>query len=228
MATKRQAGQYELVLENRQLVFIFFGAVVLCAVFFALGFLVGREQRDWGWRASTENPETTGKKSSSPSTTPAKKEVTPSAAKDGKAVDQDAISKELTFFKTVEGQSKTSDYKVNPSPAGKSRENEKGDSSRSKEAAEANSKPAPAVAPHPSFATTLLFQVAALSKKLEAETLVRKLKEKGFQAFVVSPPADSAVDKLYRVQVGPFTDSRVAEQVKNKLVASGYPPLVKK
>lgn len=227
MATKRQAGQYELILENRQLVFIFFGAVVLCAVFFALGFLVGREQRDWGRRAANQNAESGGNKPASPPPVPAKKEGPTTAVKNGKTPDQDAISKELTFFKTVEGKSNAGDYKVNTGKTGPPVDNKKIDPSRTKESAETNSKSTPAAAGHPS-ATTILFQIAALSKPVEAETLVRKLKEKGFQAFVVSPPADSGVDKLYRVQVGPFSDAAVAEQVKGKLVANGYSPIVKK
>ena len=35
-------GQYDIVLENRQITIIFFAVVVLCAVFFALGYIVGK------------------------------------------------------------------------------------------------------------------------------------------------------------------------------------------
>src|ERR1022692_2475901 len=39
---KGEDGQYELILETRQVLVIFLFAVVLCGVFFGLGFVVGR------------------------------------------------------------------------------------------------------------------------------------------------------------------------------------------
>jgi cell division septation protein DedD len=235
MTAKRPSGQYELVLENRQLVFIFFGAVMLCAIFFALGFLVGREQRDLGWRAGTgtldgSGPADTGTKSA------AKKAGVATNAATPKSTDQDAINKELTFYKTVEGKSAPGDYGVK-TPANAS------STSASKQAppqpSPSQSSPpqaAPAPAPAPSAPPTgarpgtpmIIYQVAALSKSLEAEALARKLKEKGFQAFIVSPSAGSGGDKLYRVQIGPFSDPAIAEQVKAQLVASGYAPITRK
>ncbi|MFQ5926271.1 MAG: SPOR domain-containing protein [Terriglobia bacterium] len=41
---KGKGGAYEMVLETRHLVGVFFGVVVLCAVFFTLGFVLGRDQ----------------------------------------------------------------------------------------------------------------------------------------------------------------------------------------
>src|SRR5882724_3513849 len=38
-------GQYELVLENKQVLGIFFAAAILCGIFFGLGFLVGRSSK---------------------------------------------------------------------------------------------------------------------------------------------------------------------------------------
>lgn len=43
--TKENKGRhYEMVLEDRQLLLIFFAVVALCAVFFTLGFFLGRSQ----------------------------------------------------------------------------------------------------------------------------------------------------------------------------------------
>ncbi len=39
---KSDEGQYELILENRQVIAIFFVAAALCGVFFALGYMVGK------------------------------------------------------------------------------------------------------------------------------------------------------------------------------------------
>jgi DedD protein len=223
MATKRSSGQYELVLENRQLVFILFGAVLICGIFFTLGFLVGREQRDLSGISDTSKLQ--GEESAGPSNKAAsKKEAPPPDASKPKKADQDAINKELTFYKTVEGKS-AGNPKVNSKEESRSGEKEK--NQPSSRAATPPPKTTPAVtAPAPT--NTIIYQIAALSKSDDAQALVRKLKEKGIQAFLVSPPSDSGSDKLYRVQVGPFSDSNVAEQMKAKLVANGYTPITKK
>lgn len=226
MATKRSSGQYELVLENRQLVFIFFGAVMLCAIFFALGFLVGREQRDLNWRAETAKPEGGEPGDTSAKTSP-KKEARTSEASKAKNADQDAINKELTFYKTVEGKS-AQKFKVNPKEEPASRGKETATAEKSAPPSSPAPSPGTAMASPGLQAMTVIFQVAALSKSDEAQALVRKLKDKGFPAFLVSPPPDSSKDKLYRVQIGPFSDPTAAEQVKAKLVASGYTPITKK
>ena len=223
MATKRSAGQYELVLENRQLVFILFGAVLLCGIFFTLGFLVGREQHDLSGRNDTSKLE--GEESAVPTNKPAaKKEVSPPDASKPKKADQDAINKELTFYKTVEGKS-AGNPKVNPKE-----ESSAGDKGKNQSPSRASKEPPKTVPVTTATAApnTIIYQVAALSKSDDAQALVHKLKEKGFQAFLVSPPGDSGSDRLFRVQVGPFSDSNVAEQIKAKLVANGYTPITKK
>jgi DedD protein len=223
MATKRSSGQYELVLENRQLVFIFFGAVLLCGIFFTLGFVVGREQQDLSWRNDPSKLE--GEPSAaSPGKVSVKKEPSVPDSSKAKKVDQDAINKELTFYKTVEGKTAGSP-KVNPREETAPKEREK--PSSTKTAATAPPKGAP-VAAVSTPTNAIVYQVAALSKSDEAQALVHRLKEKGFQAFLVSPPADSGTDKLYRVQIGPFSDVTMAEQVKAKLVANGFTPITKK
>ena len=68
-------------------------------------------------------------------------------------------------------------------------------------------------------------QVAAVSKQEDAESLVDALKKKQYPAFVAS---NSTTDKLFRVQVGPFTDIKDAEAMRTRLVNDGYNPIVKK
>ena len=68
-------------------------------------------------------------------------------------------------------------------------------------------------------------QVAAVSKQEDADALVDALKKKEYSAFVAPI---TAVDKLFRVQVGPFSDIKDAESMRSKLVADGYSPILKK
>ncbi len=51
------------------------------------------------------------------------------------------------------------------------------------------------------------------------------LKKKDYTAFVAPV---SSTDKLYRVQVGPFSDIKDAETMRAKLVSDGYSPILKK
>jgi cell division septation protein DedD len=68
-------------------------------------------------------------------------------------------------------------------------------------------------------------QVAAVSKQEDADALVDALKKKDYPAFVA---AQSATDKLFRVQLGPFGDVKDAEAMRTKLVGDGYSPILKK
>ncbi len=228
MTTKRQSGQYELILENRQLVFIFFGAVMMCAIFFALGFLIGRDQRDFGWRSGTSSKlDLTGSAAPEPGKAASSETSTPTDNTNTKSSDQAAIDKELTFYKTVDGKSSGDDMKMSTPQESRSAAAENA----------ANTPAAAAVAPpgkivdtaaNRSVPNNIIFQIAALSKSVDAEVMVRKLKNQGFQAFLVSPPPDTTGSKLYRIQVGPFSNSTLAEQAKAKLIAGGYTPIVKK
>jgi len=67
-------------------------------------------------------------------------------------------------------------------------------------------------------------QVAAVSKQEDAEALVESLKGHQYQAIIANQPSD----KLFHVQVGPFTDIKEAESMRTKLVNDGYNPILKK
>lgn len=68
-------------------------------------------------------------------------------------------------------------------------------------------------------------QVAAVSKQEDAEALVDALKKKEYPAFVAST---SSSDRLFRVQVGPFSDIKDAEAMRARLIGDGYNPILKK
>ena len=78
------------------------------------------------------------------------------------------------------------------------------------------------VVPQPT--ASYFVQVAAVSKQEDAEALVESLKGRQYQAFI----ADPSGDKLFHVQVGPFTDVKEAESMRTRLVNDGYNPILKK
>ena len=67
-------------------------------------------------------------------------------------------------------------------------------------------------------------QVAAVSKQEDADALVDALKKKQYPAF----SANTASDKLFHVQVGPYGEIKDAETMRAKLVSDGYNPILKK
>src|SRR5258708_6231221 len=75
---------------------------------------------------------------------------------------------------------------------------------------------APLTPPQP--VASYFVQVAAVSKQEDAQALVDALKGRQYQAFI----ADAAPDKLFHVQVGPFTDVKEAESMRARLVDDGY------
>jgi DedD protein len=81
---------------------------------------------------------------------------------------------------------------------------------------------APLTPPQPT--ASYFVQVAAVSKQDDAQALVESLKGRQYQAFI----ADATPDKLFHVQVGPFTDVKEAESMRGRLVNDGYNPILKK
>jgi cell division septation protein DedD len=127
----------------------------------------------------------------------------------------------MTFYKSVE--QKDANPQLTPAADAKT--------DTAAAAAPANATPAPtppASTPDPTatLPTAAYFvQVAAVSKQEDADSLVEALKKKEYPAFVA---AQIATDKLFRVQVGPFSDIKDAETMRTRLVADGYSPILKK
>ena len=61
---------------------------------------------------------------------------------------------------------------------------------------------------------------------VDAQNLVKLLKSRGYPVYVLTPQQAHAGDKLYRVQVGPFTTRAAADATRDKLVGEGFRPFV--
>jgi DedD protein len=75
----------------------------------------------------------------------------------------------------------------------------------------------------PSATGNFMVQVAAVSHEEDAQLLVSALRAKGYP---VTAHADTG-DKLFHIQVGPFTNMKDATAAKQRLVADGYQPIIK-
>jgi len=189
----------EITLGTGKLLALFFGLVTLCAVFFALGFSFGRNSI-----AKMSAAEV------APSPVAAAASVRPSAMKNVSTTPAETTAPAPAANKATDDQA-TKDN----SPA-------TANTNTSAPATSAGSTPAdPAAAP---VLNGYYVQVAAVSKQEDADALVDALKKKQYPAF----SANTAPDKLFHVQVGPYADVKDAEAMRVKLVGDGYNPILKK
>jgi DedD protein len=187
----------EITLGTGKMLVLFFGLVALCAVFFGMGYSLGK---------NSAKPMGDAQTASGPSSS-----VRPTAVK---AAEPHAPS-DLTFYKAVgqkdpnaELTAKTTEASANP-PA-------------KTPASDGDAPPDPTALV--SGQSNYFVQVAAVSKQEDAEALVDALKKKQYAAFAANTPAD----KLFHVQVGPFSDIKDAENARGQLVKDGYNPILKK
>ncbi len=190
----------EITLGTGKMLALFFGLVALCAVFFAMGFSLGR---------TSEVKPSAAEASQLPATTAAN--IRPSAIK------PTAPAADMTFYKAVSDKNADSQLTVKsedtPAPA---------TDPMTPPATATTAPPAdPAVAPP---VNGYYVQVAAVSKPEDADALVDALKKKQYPAF----SATTQPDKLFHVQVGPYADIKDAEGMRAKLVSDGYNPILKK
>jgi cell division septation protein DedD len=186
----------EITLGTGRMLALFFGLVGICALFFGLGYALGKGSSKPAV-AAQEPPAKSEARSAVKPTAPAK----PSPG-------------DLTFYQAV----KQDDTGSQPAPAAN-------DASDSPVAAAT----AAGVAPHPLVGTvdsaSYFVQVAAVTKKDDAQALLSALKKKSYPVFIAT---NEPHDRLYHVQVGPFGDVKEAEAARARLVADGYNPILKK
>ena len=172
-----EANDTEITLGMGKMLMLFFGLVILCAVFFGMGFTMGKNSQ----KSSAElvaSPESATR----PFSTKAQE------MKHAEASQQPAATAQSTSTPSSSGDQPSAPSVLPPSGQG------------------------------------YFVQVAAVSKQEDAEALVEALKGRQYSAFIANQP----LDKLFHVQVGPFTDIKDAENTRTKLVSDGYNPILKK
>lgn len=203
-------------LSVRQLTFIFLGAVGVCALFFALGYLVGTNNRPPDSGLATEQVQPPGE---IPPT------VNPPAQTSNSAQTQADHSSQASVIEQNLNPSSTraaagappaaSAAKATPAPSDQNVQ-------RQPQAAfvPVHSRTRPS-------AHGVMVQVSASHARQEASTLVKRLKSQGYSAALVTPAEAGTHDHIYRVQVGPYTSRREAMRVMEKLGRAGFRPFIK-
>jgi DedD protein len=198
------------VLESRHLVGLFLGVVLLCGVFFTLGYVMGRTQYDSAVHAEDETP-VRPTVSSKPSPKSAESEKT--AANPG----------EWDFY-----GKKNNDH-LEPRPKAVTAPNRTEASSpavnapRAERHEEASSKLPAHVRPPRMLKNAIVLQVAALRHQGDALALADALQQKRFPSFVVTPTTDA----FYHVQVGPYPTEAAAEAARRALDHQGFKAIIK-
>src|SRR5260370_134817 len=223
MASGGRRGAGERVLESRHVIGLFLLMLVFSGVFFALGYVMGRNQYDGQVRAANNGmgsaepvlnvvPDVAPKKAVTPIKDSPDSDPATSAASDStwNFYDNAKSSKVPPHLQPVP--------KTSPAPPASRKVNAQTSAPpvvAPRAPVEKNSASAPLI---PNAA--IILQVAALAKQDDALALAGSLQKKHFSAYVQPPHKD----KYYRVQVGPFTDQKSADAAKKGLESAGLNP----
>ena len=215
MASIEKKSGGDFVLESRHLVGLFLLLVVIFGVVFTLGYLMGRSQSDSKVRAAVGAPPGFDE-SAAPS---AAKSKTRTESEDAQIPKKNS---DWDFYRSADPQAAADRLQPPPKPGAQS--------------APPSGTPKPAATPSraakPSSGAdgslipkgAIMLQVAAVLHQDDALALAQALQQKKFPAYVIPPGAD----KLFRVQVGPYSDNQTASAARQQLEANGFKSIIKR
>jgi cell division septation protein DedD len=209
------------VLESRHVIGLFMAVILLSGLFFTLGYVMGRNQTAGEVRAAdfrekpefpiNSRPEVISKRTNK--SAPAEKPLETAAPGNS----------EWEFYHA--GDSKKTEDRLKPAAVPASAALRKTEPVSAKKTAPQRTAATNAKSSRgqqiPGGAYTL--QVAALTKESDALDLAKRLQQRKFPAFVLSPHGD----KYYRVQVGPYADEKAAEAARKGLEGAGFNAFLK-
>jgi cell division protein FtsN len=197
----KETGEFELVVGDRQLLSGFFIGVLLLAVVFAMGYVLGQNSprsSKVATEAATANtgapdrPQPASPAEPKPNTTAAA--TPPESAKAGDNAAAEAAPQPTT-------QPAREPSAPTPTPPAAT----------------------PAAEPEADAANASYLQVTAQASRSSAEAVMKTLKESGFPATLRAGP-----NNLTAVWVGPYTDRKPLAEAKGKLEKAGFNPIIKK
>jgi len=208
---KSDEGELEFILGNKQLILVFMTVVVLLAVAFSMGYILGRNSTTPVEAAHTKSvpidsppPDAAQASSTPPSSAPEpstnpSQTITPPTGPETTHPEQPAPSKPAPEPKKQEVKVEP---KQKPAPVGPPAETQTAAAPSSQ-----GRQPAPG----------LYWQVAATSRP-GAEIISEVLARRGFHALV----APASRQGYFRVLVGPYEDAAAQAEARTKLEAVGF------
>ncbi|HUE88886.1 MAG TPA: SPOR domain-containing protein [Vicinamibacterales bacterium] len=190
-------GFHEIQLNGKQLVFLFMAGTVVAVVIFLLGVFVGRGVRTGAGEGDPLVAQQTTQAPDIPS-------VASSTGSDAPA----SASEDLSY-PTRLGSADAPREVLREAPAPPRSD------ARQATASPGPAAPAASGVPGEPPGEGFAIQLAALGKRQEAESIVRRLAGKGYSAYLMAPAEGGPA--VYRVRVGKFTDRREAESVSTRL-----------
>jgi cell division protein FtsN len=197
----KETGEFELVVGDRQLLSGFFIGVLLLAVVFAMGYVLGQNSPRSTKLATEAVATNTGAPNRPQPASPAepKPDTTAAAPAPGDA------EARATAAADVPPQPSTQPALDPSAPA----------------AAPPASAPVSTAEADPPNASYL--QVNVLASRSSAEAVMKTLKESGFPVILHAGP-----NNLTAVWVGPYTDRKPLAEAKGKLEKAGFNPIIRK
>jgi cell division septation protein DedD len=206
-------GEFELVIGNRQLLSGFFIVILLLAVTFAMGYVVGQNSPRSAKLADAGSPAQATQTATEGRPQPASGVIPVAAAPAGASAPSDQQpatgsgqppADSATATQPAQGTQPTTAAPA-PAPA----------------PAEANPPASASTAPVSELAPGSYWQVMALHQA-DAEVLVRTLKDMGLPSLMSPAP-----NNLMRVLVGPYNDAATMGRAKSQLENAGFHPIKK-
>jgi DedD protein len=220
MGVNGKRGSSDRVLESRHLVGLFLGVVLLCGVFFTLGYVMGRTQYGGPVHAEGQVAPIAPSKPS------------PAKSKDAQAVPAPAntewdfyAKKDNTHMEPAQKEMAPKETGAAPAaiPAVVTKTTGSAPAATTKPVA-APVKPAANYPPPKLPKGSIILQVAALKREGDAMKMADEIQQKRYPSFVFMLPSDG----LYHVQVGPYADEKSAENAKRTLEQIGFKSIIKR
>ncbi|HXB62542.1 MAG TPA: SPOR domain-containing protein [Acidobacteriaceae bacterium] len=210
-----QERDREITLSMGVILSIFFALVLVCALFFGMGYTLGRRSS----QSQTSADGTAGDSSSfngfKPSPQSVAAQPVPASAAPATASSGGSTDSSDTSAPEADGDASTPAEAVPPASA-----------SSAAPVMPASTKPAAATQPPAPIETTQqssIVQVAAVSHQEDADVLLSALKKQGYAVYAEPNPQD----KLIHIQLGPFANRNDANAMRQRLLADGYNAIVK-
>ena len=219
-------GFHEIQLNGKQLVFLFMAATVVSVVIFLCGVLVGRGVRvergaeELAALGDVPSAELAVAGRAAPALDGEREAEAPVPDIQGLSYPQRLEGAAGDTFKPVSAtpESTPARREVPTEPAAVAPAKPmaaKPEAAAAPEARAAASAPAGNVGQAVPSGQNWVVQIAALNTRNDAEAIARRLSNKGYSAYVATPPDGSPV--VFRVRVGPFKTRREADSMAGRL-----------
>lgn len=215
----------EISLGTGTILAIFFTLALVCAVFFGLGYSMGRKSAQPAM-ATLSGPVSIGNSNGlKPSATSGNTQS--KTAADGRT---NAATVNLPLQEDSDASIVTSTKAPGAEYLPVPRHPPAAHPSQASQALSIRQSSAPADLPTPALAMpetnlngTSIVQVAAVSHQEDADVLISALKKRGYAVFIRQEPQDH----LLHIQIGPFGTKKDAEAMRQRLLSDGYNAIVK-